>query len=474
MSNRSVSRRDLLRGTVVASAATVLAACQPKVVEKIVKETVPVTVKETVAVKETVVVAKEVTKAATAAPKKPAEVILMYNANEISDNEIKLFNEKYAPYVLKRIDTDLVKLFAMLAAGDAVDMFRLYGTFVPTYVMRRVAKDLTDYFDISTVVKPSDLLPVNDLFVVKGRRYGMVKDWSPDVSIWINKKIWGEMGVPLPDPTKPMSLQDWRALSPKLTKKDGDRTLIMGTDFTPHTHHLLWMTTTFEPSATLFNQDMTKVSLRDNAKTMEAIKFWFDWQKEKGIPSAINPFPSESWSGQDWVQGQAAATMWGYWFSGMVESDKVKGEDCLMLPAAKWGPNYTNPCVSGCGALITSTTRVPDAAWKVFEWFMGEEPADNRAKSGWGVPAQKSKLPLMPVDKPWRKATFDQVQWEMQNTKVPIAKWTPYIVPDTFTGAWSKYEEPALKGEITLDQMLQKIEEEVNEALKEGIARAGA
>ena len=35
----------------------------------------------------------------------------MYNANEISDNEIKLFNEKYAPYVLKRIDTDLVEIF---------------------------------------------------------------------------------------------------------------------------------------------------------------------------------------------------------------------------------------------------------------------------------------------------------------------------------------------------------------------------
>mgnify|MGYP005840055031 CR=1 FL=1 len=466
MSRGSMTRRDLLRGAGIATAATVFAACKPQVVEKVVKETV-------VPVKETVV--KEVTRAPAPAAKKPAEVVMMYNKNELSDDEVKLFNDKYAPYTLKRIDTDLTKLFAMLAAGDAVDVIRLFGTFVPTYVMRRVAKDLTDYFDVSTLVKPADLLPVNDLFLVKGRRYGMVKDWSPDVSIWINKKIWGEMGVSLPDPKKPLPLQDWRALSPKLTKKEGDRTLIMGTDFTPSGHHLFWMTTTFEPPATLFNADFTKVSLRDNPKTMEAIKFWFDWQKEKGLPTnALNPVVSESWSGQDWVQGQAASVMWGYWFGGMAESDKVSGDDIMMLPAAQWGPNYTNPCCAGCGAIVSSTTRVPDAAWKVFEWFMGEEPCDTRAKSGWGVPGLKSKLPLMPQDKPWRKAAYDLVNQEIQNSKVSIIKWAPYIVPDTFTAAWTKYEDPALKGQITLDEMVKKIEEEVNVALAEGVARAGA
>jgi len=481
MLEKAFTRRHLLKLAGVTASALALGACQPKIVEvtKVVEveKQVEKIVKETVVVKEAVEVEKEVTrvveKQAEAAPAKPAHVVLMYNANEISDDEIKLFNEKYAPYEMERIDTDLVKLYSMLAAGTPVDVFRIYGTYVPGYVLKRVAKDITDYFDVSTIVKPSDLLPVNDLYVVNGRRYGMVKDWSPDVSIFANKALWDEAGVSLPAADKPLSLQEWRALSPKLTKKEGDRTMVMGTDFTPNEHVLFWITNTYDPSETLFNEDFSKVRLMDNPKTVEFVKFWFDWMKEKGLPSAINAFPSESWSGQDWVQGQAATVLWGYWFSGMAESDKVKGDDIYMMSAPTWGPTYANPCVTGCGAVVTTTTQVPDAAWKVFEWFLGEEPAINRAKSGWGVPGLTSMLPLMPVDQPWRKRNFDMVNREIKATKVARMQYSPYITPDTFKTAWGKYEEPVLKGTMAMEDLLQNVEKEVNEAIVEGMDRAG-
>jgi len=314
---------------------------------------------------------------------------------------------------------------------------------------------------------------VNDLYVVNGRRYGMVKDWSPDVSIFANKKLWDEAGVTLPAAAKSLSLQEWRALSPKLTKKEGDSTMVVGTDFTPNEHVLFWITTTYDPPETLFNEDFSKVRLVDNPKTVEFVKFWFDWMKEKGLPSTINPFPSASWSGQDWVQGQAATVLWGYWFSGMAESDKVQGDDIYMMAAPTWGPTYSNPCVTGCGALLTPTTQGPDAAWKVFEWFMGEEPAENRAKSGWGVPGLTSMLPLMPQDKPWRKRNFEMVNREIKATKVARMQYSPYITPDTFKTAWSKYEEPVLKGALSLEELLQNVVKEVNVAIVEGMDRAG-
>lgn len=66
MSHQAMSRRSFLAKAGLAASTTVLAACQPKVVEKIVKETVVVTqeklVKETVVVKEAVEVQKEVTR----------------------------------------------------------------------------------------------------------------------------------------------------------------------------------------------------------------------------------------------------------------------------------------------------------------------------------------------------------------------------------------------------------------------------
>jgi multiple sugar transport system substrate-binding protein len=466
MSAKKLSRRDLLKliGTTTAAGA-VLAACSGAVPPAAAPTTAPETKAEP----------KQEEPAATAAPSGPVKVVLMYNANEISDPEIADFNKKYAPITVERIDTDLVKFFSMVAAGTQVDGIRLYGVNTPAYVTKKVALDLTDYFNSSQVLKVDDLFPVNDMWVFKGKRYGMVKDWSPDVSIWINKKVWGEMGVTVPDdPMKKITYEEWRLMSPKLTKKEGDQVIIWGTDFTPHTNPLFWATTTFEPPRTMFNSDFSKLVLKDDPDTYEAIKFWTDWELEKGVPSAIAPASTQGgWSGTDWQAGQAAAVQWGYWFGGMAESEKVSGDDIMMMRAPQWGPNYSNPTVSGCGMFINSKTPNKDAAWKMFEWFMGEEPAQNRAKSGWGVPGQKSLLSLMPQDKPWRKQVYDMVQWELQNSKVPVMTFSPYTYPDAFAATWSKYHDQYLKGAMGFDDFIINIEKEVNASIQEGMDAAG-
>ena len=166
---------------------------------------------------------------------------------------------------------------------------------------------------------------------------------------------------------------------------------------------LFWLTTTFENPTTLFNDDFTKLILLENPDTLEAAKFYLEWMKEGGLPSQLNPSPSGGWSGTDWQQRMAAAVQWGYWFSGMAESDNVKGEDIYMMKAPTWGPTYSNPCGSGCGIFATTITKNPDATWKSIEYFMGEEPAENRAKSGWGTPATSNLLDMMPRELPWRQ-----------------------------------------------------------------------
>ena len=39
-------------------------------------------------------------------------------------------------------------------------------------------------------------------------------------------------------------------------------------------------------------------------------------------------------------------------------------------------------------------------------------------------------------------------------------------------GAWSKYQEPVLNGEMEIEAMLAEVEREVNESIQEGIAAA--
>lgn len=467
---KTISRRDLLKAGALATASTILVACAPAVPEAVSQPTEE-------AKPEAKPTPTEEAKPASEPPQKAAyNVVFMYNASEISEDLIAAFNKEYAPYSAERIEVDLVKLFSMLAAGSQIDGVRLYGTYMPAYVAKKAAIDLTSYFDQSQITKVDDLLPVNDLFVVNGKRYGMVKDWSPDFSIWINKKLWAEAGVDVPtEYSKPIAYQDFRNLSSKLTKREGDRTLVWGTDFTPNEHFLFWMTTTFEKSRHLFNEDFTKVNLLEDKEIYEASKFMLDWKKEGGLPSSINPYATEGgWSGADWVAGQAASTQWGYWFSGMAESENVKADDIFMMAAPTFGPTYSNPCVTGCGMFITTATKNLDASWKLFEWFMGEAPAQSRAKSGWGVPGLKSLLPLMPVDLPWRKQAYDVVQWELANTKTSVMQYTPYSEPSTFFVSWAKYETEYLQGKMTLDEMLTNVEREVNVSIQEGRDAVGA
>jgi len=450
MFDKKLSRRDVLKMMGLATAGAFLAACgAPATEAPVAEEEAP---------------ADEVPAQAA------AHVIMMYNLNELADEEVAQFNEKYAPIELERIDTDLVKLFSMLAAGQQVDAVRLYGTFLPSYVSKGVCLDLTDYFNTSEIVPADDLLPVNDLFVWQGKRYGLVKDWSPDYAIFANKSIWEELGVALPDALEDVSYEQWRAYSSQLTKKEGDRTLIMGTDFNPHTNPLFWATTTQDPPATLFNDDFTKLVLLDNPDTKAAAEFWLDWMKEGGLPSKLAPFPSGSWTGVDWQQRMAAAVQWGYWFSGMATSEQVPGEDVYMMKAPTWGPTYSNPCGSGCGIFATTVTKTPDATWKTIEWFMGEEPAEARAKSGWGTPASGRLLDLMPRDEPWRQQCYDVVQNDIEKTAVSVVQFSPYTNPDALTGAWSKYQDQVLDGDMTTEEMLVEIEREVNQSIEEGMA----
>jgi multiple sugar transport system substrate-binding protein len=145
-----------------------------------------------------------------------------------------------------------------------------------------------------------------------------------------------------------------------------------------------------------------------------------------------------------------------------------------MMAAPQWGPVYSNPCVSGCGMFINSKTPNKDAAWKMFEWFMGEEPAQNRSKSGWGTPALKSLFALMPQDTPWRKQVYNQLQWEIQNTKVSVMQFSPYTDPITFESTWTKYHDQYLKGSMSFDDFITNVEKDMNAAIQDGIDAAGA
>mgnify|MGYP006312164435 FL=1 len=88
------------------------------------------------------------------------------------------------------------------------------------------------------------------------------------------------------------------------------------------------------------------------------------------------------------------------------------------------------------------------------------------------MPAVERLLDEMPVDEPWRQQCYDVVQHDIENTVVSFVDFSPYTNPDALTGAWSKYQDLVLDGEITVEEMLVQVEEEVNQSIAEGMQAA--
>ena len=78
----------------------------------------------------------------------------------------------------------------------------------------------------------------------------------------------------------------------------------------------------------------------------------------------------------------------------------------------------------------------------------------------------------MPRELPWRQQCYDVVQHDIENSDTPVVQFSPYTNPDALTGAWGKYQEPVLNGEMEIEAMLAEVEREVNESIEEGIAAA--
>lgn len=419
-----------------------------------------------------------------ASPAKAAtELVMMYIAGEIPDPLIKQFNDDYKPVHLTRIDVDPTRFYAMFASGEAPDLVRSMAPDIPQLLGRKMLLNLQSYFDASNVLKADDMLPVNNYYragdplnIGKGPLYGMVKDWAPDAFIWVNEAVFEKAGVKAPDLTNPVSETDIQTIARSLTVREGKQTKIFGYDTAAGFIDRFWMSMAKAAGGSLYSDDFTAIKVVGNEPVESAIKFYFDLAKDGVMSSPLNPSPA-GWFGPDFTGGRLGIVHTGYWFHGFVISDPgqefqqaVAAGKVKMYPNFSWHGKRSNPCITAAGAIITSSTKHPDAAWTAFEWFMGKEPAKDRAKSGWGLPSLSSLANLIPKTGPLSSSTWTTVQAEEPYSKDTI-QFNPYLAggePMVPGAVYQTNLEQALKGEITFNELLSRIESETNAAIQEG------
>ena len=467
--SKKMSRRDFLKMAGTAAGGALLVSCGAPATQA----PAPATAKPA-----TSAPAAPATEAPTQAPVKApvaGHVVMMHKRGELSEAQQKQFETDNPGITIELVEDNLQRFFAMLAAGAQLDLYRTQAPIVPSLLARKLLFDLTPYFQSSDLVKVDDLADANRGYWAKsavevgeGNIYGMCKDFSPDEAIWVNDAVFEAAGVAPLDDTTPLTFDKLHEVSKAVAKFEGQRIAAWGYGYETAWTDRFWMVALAETGKSLYKDGFSAVDFSDDVKAMA--NWYFTMAKDKLCPNPIDVSPN-GWFGTDFTSGISAMAQYGYWFGGMAETDSNRGK-VRMLPAPTWTGVHSDPTVTATGMVMMSKTELPDAAWKVFEWYNGGQPSIDRAGSGWGVPALKSQWKLMPNATPFQQQVQKVLQGELAVNNVKL-QFNPFLGEGTFVNAWTTHLQEALSGAITFDELCSKTTTDVNGLIAEGISRLG-
>ncbi|MEV4019690.1 extracellular solute-binding protein [Nonomuraea angiospora] len=403
-------------------------------------------------------------------------ITVMFGVNDLPKAMIADFEAKNPGIKISLVQFEPARLNAMIASGNPPDIAIGAAVGSANTNARGLATDLTPYLDKSQTLRKDDLQPVNDNFrwgggkIGQGGYYGIVKDWSQDATLWYNTALFDEAKVPYLSDTEPTPYDELLAIAKKLTEKQAGKTKVFGLG-------LEWAWSLYGPMTTMvlqqgaqiYSEDLTQVDF-----TTPAARRAFGWYVEfarAGVgPTSFNPLPDGS-DQSTFSAKRMAITQDGYWFGGNFVTDKSMAGSLRMAPAPIMGDKRVSPCYSGQGAWIPEKAKHKDEAWKFMEYFMAGPPAEERAKSGWGIPSLKSLLPKLPQELPYQKQAFAVAQNELKYAT--ILPDSPYVTMDAWNLTLDKHLQRAIKGDQPVDAACAAITTEINKLLKQGKEQIG-
>jgi multiple sugar transport system substrate-binding protein len=405
----------------------------------------------------------------------PVKIVLM--GKELSKADVDAFENSHPNINIELLDVDNARFQAMMTAGQPPDIWRTQAPLIPQWASRGQLLNLDKYFRASDLVRPADLAPANNYYRYKGGkigvgpRYGMCKDWSPDETVWINTNLFKKTGIQIPGPTDPWTYGDLWEIALKLRRKNRSLKWVLdvANAYAWIDRHVMVQLASIGKN--LYPKNFSRINLTNNPAAMEAFNYSFRYSQHKLDLGPENPNP-DGWSGPGFVAGKVAMTQYGYWFLGMMNDNAKASAQSRLLAAPRWkGGKHYDPTITATGWVISAKTKNPDAAWEVFEWYMGGKPARERAGIGWGVPAQLSLFDRLPTKTAVQRNAKKTLLHELKASK-PALQYNPYLVGlgdnTAVATAYTKYLADAAKGKMSFREFMKKVEADTNRAINVG------
>ncbi len=418
-SRSHITRRQLLTWGAVAGMGTLLAACQPKVVEKVVKETVVVEKEKPVEVTKIVEKEKEVTKVVqqlvTPTPAPPRKIKMTFfvawggDYGKRNAEVAQMWMQKNPNVEIETsIGQDLQQTVVAIAGGTPPDVSHQFWLWLRSLITQGVLLDLSEQVANAKGSKRENFSKGYwDMCDAKGKTYAIpyFQAGVRHAMFW-NKTLLEKAGL---DPEKPPKTPDELLMvGEKLTKFDSKGQIeILGyaiTDYQPlHYWGRALGVEWYDPvrRQVRYNQPAFLEFLNKRLAYIQKI----GWDKIAAWSDALtqakqNPFVYEK---------TAITTSHGDWFVSNIRSGNPKLE-------GRYGVTYV-PSPIGKRTILgyTHTMCIPkgskekEAAWAFVDWACGSEEVCEKAYKETG-----SVAPWLP----WRS----KQKWDAPD-KLPFTAW---------------------------------------------------
>ncbi|HEY8458341.1 MAG TPA: extracellular solute-binding protein [Actinopolymorphaceae bacterium] len=402
---------------------------------------------------------------------------VMMPPSEVTPEVIKGFETANPDITINLIKDDQTRLTAMLAAGEPPDVARESATGFAFYPARGLAENLDPYVKDSSLIKESDLAPINDLWRYDGQmqgrgpRYGLTKDYSQDATLWANRTLFEQAGVDLPPDTEPLAFEGIPELAARLTRntKD-DKTAVFGYGGTVDLTMAQLAHMVAAQGGSLFNDDLSAVDF-SSPEAVKAIQYWLDLARANVSYGPTRPNPA-GWDGNAYIAGRIALLSMGYWFQGQLAGTPEVAKVSVFLPAPTFAGKRLSPTYYGTGVWIPSKAKNKDAAWRFVEYFIAGEPAKQRAASGWGIPSLKSLEPLMPHKTPEERQVYEVQRRELPYFDIVVVA-TPYVRPQALAKILSAEFKAAVPSGTSAGKVADSLNRQINDLIAQEKGKVG-
>lgn len=398
-------------------------------------------------------------------------ISIMGNSGEITPEQIDAFTAETG-ITVTFTDFDQTKLNAMLAAGDAPDIIRAGGAVETPYLATRgLALPLDDYVANSDVLSEDDLNVLGDVWKYDGEtqgvgpRYGLMKDYSQDTTIWYNSAAFEAAGIDLPSDDTPLTYDELLDIGKKLTIENGDGTFQQYGLWTlnPQIEVIASMVATDDGQ--LFADDLRSIDFT-SPQAIKALQWYVDASQAHLGYSLVDVNP-DGWDGPGFASGKIAMAQQGYWLSGVVAGSEDAPNWARLTTAPVLGGTRFSPTTGATGHYISSSSKNPDAAWAFLEYYTAGQPAIDRAKSGWGLPALDSLRTYLPQDKEYQKLALETQANE--ESFAGVLQFSPFVQKDAANAVIAEVLPHAINGEMTVEAAGQEITDKINDLIGQGI-----